>query len=146
MSVLRQQADKRLTQLSVGKQVSEGQAALVELIKQEAPKFKLPSFLSFWATAGNTALGQLENAVGRRTMDALTNAMKTPEGAANLLQTLTPRERSNLLSLLQNPSLWSGAAKPSAAATGTQLIRSGAEAGIANALAPSSQNQNALAQ
>lgn len=146
MSVLRQQADKRLTQLSVSKQVSEGQAALGELIKQEAPKFKLPSFLSFWATAGNTALGQLENAVGRRTMDALTNAMKTPEGAANLLQTLTPRERSNLLSLLQNPSLWSGAAKPSAATTGTQFIRSGVEAGIANALAPSSQNQNALAQ
>lgn len=146
MSVLRQQADKRLTQLSVGKQVTEGQAALGELLKQEISRFKLPSFLSFWATASNTALGKLENAIGQRTMNALTEAMKTPEGATNLLQTLPARERSLVLPLLRNPSLWSGAAKPSAAATGTQLIRSGAEAGIANALAPSSQNQNALAQ
>lgn len=146
MSVLRQQADKRLTQLSVGKQVTEGQAALGELLKQEISRFRLPSFLSVWATASNNALSKLENAVGRRTMDALTQAAKTPEGAANLLQTLPPRERSSLISLLRDPSLWSGAAKPSAAAKGTQFIRSGAEAGISNALAPESQNQNALAQ
>ena len=146
MSVLRQQADKRLTQLSVNKQVTEGQAALGEILKQEISRFRLPSFLSFWATASNSALSKLENAVGRRTMDALTQAAKTPEGTANLLQTLPPRERSSLISLLRDPSLWSGAAKPSAAAKGTQFIRSGAEAGISNALAPESQNQNALAQ
>ena len=146
MSVLKQQADKRLTQLSVGKQVTEGQSALGELLKQEISRFRLPSFLSFWATASNTALGKLEKAIGTKTMDALTQAMKTPEGAANLLNTLPARERSLVLPLLQNPSLWSGAAKPSAAATGTQLIRSGAAAGISNALAPESTNQNALAQ
>lgn len=142
MSVLQREADKRLTQLSVSKQVTEGQTALGELLKQEIPKFRLPSFLSFWATASNKALGQLEKAIGSKTMDALTQAMKTPEGAANLLQTLPARERSVLIPLLRDPSLWSGTAKTSPAAPGVNALRTG----VTNALAPESENQNALAQ
>lgn len=145
MAVLRQQAEKRLTQLSVGKQVTEGQAALGELLKQEIPKFRLPSFLSFWATVSNKGLSQLENAIGRKTMDALTEAMKTPGGAANLLQTLPAKDRSLLIPLLRDPSLWSGAAKPSPAAFGAGAIRTGMGIGGKNALAPESENQNALA-
>lgn len=146
MSVLRREADKRLTQLSVSKQATEGQTALGELLKQEISRFRLPSFLSFWATASNTALKQLEAAVGTRTMDALTQAMKTPEGAANLLQTLPPREQSALIPLLRDPALWRGTAPASSAAVGVNAIRTGIANRIGNALAPESENRNALAQ
>jgi hypothetical protein len=141
MDALRQQANKRLTELSVKAQVSEGQAALTELLKQNTAKFKLPSFLSFWATASNKALDKIESAVGKKTMDALTAAMKSPENAANLLQAMPAKDRSVLLSVLQDTKLLGGVAPPSRAATGVQSIRSG----ISNMLAPESQPQNALA-
>lgn len=141
LDVLRQQANKRLTELSVKAQVSEGQAALTELLKQNTSRFKLPSFFSFWATASNKALDKVESAVGKKTMDALTTAMKSPESAANLLQTMPAKDRSVLLSVLQDSKLLGGAAPSSRAVTGVQSIRSG----ISNMLAPESQPQNALA-
>lgn len=141
MDALRQQANKRLTELSVKAQVSEGQAALTELLKQNTAKFKVPSFFNFWATASNKTLDKVESAVGKKTMDALTTAMKSPEGAANLLQAMPAKDRSVLLSVLQDTKLLGGAAPPSRAAAGVQSIRSG----ISNMLAPESQPQNALA-
>ena len=100
------------------------------MLDQEVSKFKLPSFLTFWSTVGNKALGELERKVGTRTLEKLTEAMKTPEGAANLLKTLPGAERIRVINLLSNPSQW----KP------------GAGAAAINMLAPESTNQNALAQ
>jgi hypothetical protein len=132
MSVLQKQAEKRLTELAVKEQVSEGGAALAQLLKQETSRFRFPSFLSFWASAGNKTLSELEQRLGAKTMSQLTEAMKTPQGATKLLETLPGSERSRVIQLLSNPQQW----KPGA----------GAAAGIAatNALAPQSQNQNAL--
>ncbi len=130
LTVLRDQARKHLTKLSVANQASEGASALATVLDQEVSKFKLPSFLTFWSTVGNKALGELERKVGIRTMEKLTEAMKTPEGAANLLKTLPGAERIRVIKLLSNPSQW----KP------------GAGAAAINMLAPESTNQNALAQ
>ena len=58
--------------------------------------------------------------------------MKTPQGAANLLETLPGNERNRIIQLLSNPQQW----KPGAAAA------TGAVA--TNMLAPASQNVNAL--
>ena len=128
MSALQKQAQKRLTDLSVKEQVSEGGAALSQLLKQQTSVVRVPSFLNFWASAGNKTLSELEKAVGAKTMTQLTQAMKTPQGAARLLETLPASERSRVLNLLSNPQQW----KPGAAATAV------------NALAPQSENQNAL--
>jgi hypothetical protein len=128
MSVLQKQAQKRLTELSVKEQVSEGGAALSQLLKQQTSILRVPSFLNFWAAAGNKTLSELEKAVGAKTLQTLTEAMKTPQGAANLLQTLPATERNRVLNLLSNPQQW----KPGAAAV------------AGNALTTGNENQNAL--
>jgi hypothetical protein len=134
MSVLQKQAEKRLTELAIKEQVTEGGAALAQLLKQETSRFRLPSLLNFWASAGNKTLSELEQRIGAKTMAQLTQAMKTPQGAAELLETLPAAERNRVFNLMTKPQTW----KPgTAAATGIA---------VKNALAPEQENQNALAQ
>ena len=133
MSVLQKQAEKRLTELAIKEQVTEGGAALAQLLKQETSRFRLPSLLNFWASAGNKTLSELEQRIGAKTMAQLTQAMKTPQGAAELLETLPAAERNRVLNLMTKPQTW----KPgTAAATGIA---------VKNALAPE-ENQNAWAR
>ena len=134
LSVLQDQAKKHLTKLSVKAQVSEGGAALATVLDQQVSKFKLPSLLNFWSTVGNKGLEDLERRIGKSTMNTLTTAMKTPEGAAKLLETLPATERNRIINLLSNPSQWKA---------GTAA---GAGVAAKNALAPESeQSTNALA-
>ena len=107
MSVLRDQAQKRLTQISISEQVSEGQKALAQLLKQQTSFIRAPSYLSVAATSANKVISELEKAVNTKTLQALTEAMKTPQGAANLLSTLPAAERNQVLKLLADPSQWS---------------------------------------
>ena len=104
MEVLRDQANKRLTQLSVNQQISEGQSALTQLLKQQTSLIRLPSWFSFWASAGNKAVSELEKAIGNKSMKILTESLKTPEGAADLLKTLPPSEKQRITDLLTNPN------------------------------------------
>jgi len=127
MGVLQKQAEKRLTELSVKEQVSEGSAALSQLLKQQTSILRVPSFLNFWAAASNKTLSELEKAVGAKTLKTLTDAMKTPQGATALLETLPGSERVRVLKLLSDPSQWKSGTK--AVATGTTTM------GV-NALAP----------
>jgi hypothetical protein len=105
LDVLRQQANKRMTQLSVQSQITQGQKALSDLIKQNTSVMRFPSLLNVFATAGNKVLTEYEKAIGTKTMKILTEAMKTPKGAANLLETLPQAERSRVTELLLDPSL-----------------------------------------
>jgi hypothetical protein len=132
MGVLQKQAEKRLTELSVKEQVSEGSAALSQLLKQQTSILRVPSFLNFWAAASNKTLSELEKAVGVKTLKTLTDAMKTPEGTTALLDTLPGSERVRVLKLISDPKSW---AQKSAGA---------AIVGATNALAPANENQNAL--
>jgi len=107
LSVLRDQAQKRLTQVSVGEQVKEGKTALAQLLKQQTSFIRLPSYLSVVASSTNKVISELEKAVSTKTLQTLTEAMKTPQGAANLLSTLPAAERNQVLKLLADPSQWS---------------------------------------
>jgi len=107
MSVLRNEAQKQLTRISVSEQVSEGQKALAQLLKQQTSSIRAPSYLSVAASSANKVISELEKAVNTKTLQALTEAMKTPQGAANLLSTLPAAERSQVLRLLADPSQWS---------------------------------------
>lgn len=127
LSTLNQQAQKRLTQISVSSQASEGQKALSELIKQQTSVFRLPSFLSFWASAGNKALSEFEKAVGKDTVDTLTQAMKNPRSATNILETLPAVERNKVLNLLADPTKWSS----KGGAAGSAALRETAKAMLA---------------
>lgn len=107
MTVLRDQANKRLTQIAVGEQISEGQAALSQLLKQQTSFIRFPSYLSVLASSTNKVISELEKAVGQKTLKTLTEAMKTPQAAADLLSTLPATEKNQVLRLLSDPSLWS---------------------------------------
>lgn len=124
LATLNEQAQKRLTQLSVAAQVSEGQKALSELVKQQTSVFRFPSFLSFWASAGNKALSEFEKAVGKETIDLLTQAMKNPQGAANILEQLPTVEKNNVLRLMADPSKWSSKAGLSSSAAVRETVKS----------------------
>jgi hypothetical protein len=104
LSVLKDQANKRLTQISVNEQISEGQKALTQLLKQQTSMVRLPSWFSFWASAGNKAVSELEKAIGNKSMNILTQALKTPEGTAELLNTLPASEKQRITELLTNPN------------------------------------------
>jgi len=104
MDVLRAQAEKRLTQISVNEQISEGQAALTQLLKEQTSMVRLPSWFSFWASAGNKAVSELEKAVGNKSMKILTDALKTPQGTADLLKKLPASEKQRITELLTNPN------------------------------------------
>jgi len=105
LDVLRKQANKRMTQLSVQSQITQGQKALSSLIEQNTSVMRFPSLLNVFATAGNKVLSEYEKAIGAKTMKILTEAMKTPQGAANLLETLPQAEKSRVTELLLDPSL-----------------------------------------
>lgn len=134
MSVLRGQAQKHVTELAIKGQVSSGQTALKELLLQNMSKFRLPSYLSAVTATTNKALNILEDKIGRKTMATLTEGLKTPEAASNLLQSLPAAERNRVLQLLSNPTQWS---------EGGKAVTRGATSMGVNALAP--ENQNALA-
>jgi len=136
MATLQEQAKKRLTDIAVKEQVTAGQDALKTLLLDNMSKLRVPSYLSAVAATTNKALGILENKIGKKTMETLAEALKTPEGAADLLATLPGNERVKVLNLLSNPSQWKSGTK--AAATGTTTM------GV-NALAPDRYENNALA-
>lgn len=127
---LQEQAAKVIRDTKMAGQVTAGQTALKEVLLEQISKFRIPSYLSAVAATTNKALSILENKIGKNTMNVLTEAMKTPQGAANLLETLPAAERNRVIQLLSNPQQW----KP------------GTAAATVNALTPSSENQNALAQ
>jgi len=88
----------------------------------------------------------LEEAVGKKTLDKLTLALKTPQGAADLLGTLPGEERLRVLEMIQAPSK-SQALRNTMLGMYRTLERApgGVAAGVSNALAPESENVNALA-
>jgi hypothetical protein len=104
MGVLRDLANKRLTQISVSQQSTEGQKAVAELVKQNTSLVRLPSFINVFAAAGNKAISEYEKALGVKTMKTLTEAMKSPQSAANLLDALPTNEKNRVTRLLTDPS------------------------------------------
>ena len=104
MGVLRDLASKRLTQISVAQQSTEGQKAVAELVKQNTSLVRLPSFINVFAAAGNKAISEYEKALGVKTMKTLTEAMKNPQSAANLLDALPTNEKNRVTRLLTDPS------------------------------------------
>jgi hypothetical protein len=129
VSTLQDQAAKVIRDTKVKTQAAAGQDALKELLLQQISKFRLPSYLSAVASTTNKALQILEDRIGKKTMDVLTKASQSPEGAAELLDTLPGAERNRVLKLLSNPQDW----KPGAAAAVVNTL-SGTENRPKNAL------------
>jgi hypothetical protein len=129
LNVLQDQAAKVLRDAKVVSQVAGGQDALKQLLLENMSKMRLPSYITAVAATTNKALSILENKIGAKTLGTLTEAMKTPEGAAALLDTLPASERIRVLKLISDPKSW--ARVP----TGAAAI------GATNALAPPNENR-----
>jgi hypothetical protein len=154
MAVLQNQAKKRLTEISVKEQVSAGQDALKQLLLDNMSKLRVPSYLSAVAATTNKALQILENKIGAKTMSTLTEGLKTPEGAAKLLETLPAAERNRVIQLISDPSVLTQGSrlyvesgrilKSKAAKNAAEAIRTGTVTTGVNMLAPERNNENAL--
>ena len=132
MAVLRKQAKDHLLRVASEKQATEGTKALANLVAQNTSMLRFPSFVNAWAAAGNRTIGELEKRLGQKTMKTLSDAMQSPETAANLLESLLPSERSRVIQFLNNP----GELKQRVAGQTTRVVT--------NALTGESENQNAL--
>jgi hypothetical protein len=133
LKLLETQAQKHLTQMSVKEQATEGQKALTQLVSQQTSNFRFPSWLNFWTTAGNQAISELEKKIGTKSMKVLTEAAKSPQTMADLLERLPGAERNRVAQLLSNPQGL------------TQKLTAPVTIGVTNALAPAPESQNALA-
>jgi antitoxin (DNA-binding transcriptional repressor) of toxin-antitoxin stability system len=129
MGVLRNEASRHLNRVAAGKQATEGQKALATLVAQNTSAIRLPSLVNAWAAAGNKTISELEKRLGAKTTKKLSDAMQNPQTAADLLSSVPASERNRIVQMLNNP----GAAGTRAAAIMPT-----------NALAPQSENQNAL--
>ena len=135
LNVLQDQAAKVVRDLNIKTQAAGGQEALKELLLQNMSKFRLPSYITAVAATTNKAVQILENKIGVKTMNTLTEAFKTPQGTADLLNTLPAVERNRVLKLLSDPTQWK---------TSPARAAGGATAASVNALA-TEEPQNALA-
>ena len=119
MKVLRDEAAKVMRNRASEKMVTEGRDALTTLLKQNKSRLKLPNWFSPTITTLNKGLEVLERNLDVETMRVLTEAMKSPKGAKDLLAAIPPTERSKILKILNNPETWGS--------TG-QAVRSGVNA------------------
>jgi hypothetical protein len=133
MSVLRKQASDHLLRVASAKQATDGTKALANLVAQNTSMIRFPSFVNAWAAVGNRTIGELEKRLGQKTMRTLSDAMRNPESAANLLESLPPSERSRVVQFLNNP----GELK--------QRLVAPTLRAVTNSLAPESRKENTLA-
>lgn len=136
LDTLKAEARKVIRDAKVKSQVEGGQDALKQVLLENMSKFRLPSYLSALTSTTNKALDILENKIGKKTMQYLTEASKSPENAQHLLETLPASERIRVLKLLNNPQTWSRESK---------ILSTGGAAAAVNSLAPDRYNSNALA-
>jgi hypothetical protein len=134
LNVLEKEAKSHLARVASSKQATEGQKALATVIQQNTSRFRIPSFLNFWATTSNKALAELQEKIGIKTTNILSKAAQNPQAAADLLESLPASERSRVINAIKN----STRVRPVIEQTARVLP-------ITNAMAPQSESENALA-
>jgi hypothetical protein len=114
--------------IRVGEQAAAGRDALRELVEANQSRFRLPNFaFSRTATATNTALDALEKKLGKAVMNKLTEASKSGQDMAKLIDTLPAVERNTVLRALNNPQEWA-------------VIPKEGRGAVVNVLAPENRN------
>lgn len=125
------------TEAAIGTQITAGQQRASDLIKEELVNHRIPNPLNSLISVANRVLEQIGAKVGKQTVAKLAESSLSANTFDELLATLPAKERSALLKAISDPSTWGtkGAAVTRAAAI---------PAAPTNALAPQSENQNAL--
>ena len=126
--------DTATMEIAAGK----GKEALAEAIERAGRTFpRIRNTLNPKVTFANLTMDELEGRLGPKVAAKLKSGMVSGKSALEMLNTLPAVERGAVLRMLNNPATWTkGAAITRAAAM---------PAAPTNALAPQSENQNALA-
>lgn len=128
MTTLKGVAGEVKRDVSVAKQVSEGQVALRNLLKLELESPRVPPVFSVAATMTNATIKALEKKLGVDVMDRLTRASQSGQDLRRVLDTLPAVERNRVLRILNNPQEW------------MVIPKEGRGAATVNMLAPDNQN------
>jgi hypothetical protein len=117
-----------------------GKEALAEAVERAGRTFpRLRNTLNPKITFANLTMDQLESKLGPRVAAKLKNGMISGKSALEMLNTLPSVERGEVLRMLNNPSTWG--------AKGAAVTRGATAPSVpTNALAPESENRNALAR
>lgn len=115
--------------ITIGVQAAAGRDALRELLDANKSRFRFPNFAFNRATtAANVTLDTLSEKLGKSVMDKLTEAAKSGQNMAKLIDTLPAVERNKVLRLFNNPQEW------------MVIPKEGRGAATVNMLAPDNQN------
>jgi hypothetical protein len=125
---------------AITKMAEGGREELVKIIRNNSWKRRLPNWFSPKITAANLVLKDVENRLSENTLRVIQQASTSNKSMLELLEGLPPKERTKLVRLINSTSTWVGSPAGRAAAT----VMAGEES--ANALAPESENVNALAR
>jgi hypothetical protein len=124
---------------SMKEAATAGTEALGKVIGADSFRLRFPSLLNRATTATNMTLDILEKKLDKKVFAELQKGMASGKSALEMLNTLPTAEKSKALRALSDPASWGKASTISARVATRQ------EQPI-NALAPESQNQNALAK
>ena len=129
MTTLKGVAGEVKRDIKIGEQAAVGRDALRELLDANKSKFRFPSFaFSRTTTTANVTLDALSEKLGKNVMDKLTEAAKSGQNMAKLIDTLPAVERNKVLRLFNNPQEW------------MVIPKEGRGAATVNMLAPDNQN------
>lgn len=107
MNAMKEVAGNVIRDTKVKLDSQAGEPALKELMSQNMGIISKPlSWLRAISSKSDMALNALENSVGPKTVQALVEAMKTPKGAADLLQYIPANQRSAVLNTISDPTKW----------------------------------------
>lgn len=90
----------------IQEQASKGSEALVDILKENLPSFRIPNFLNVYITTANNALEVLEGKVGKETLRILTESAKDAKSFDELLSMLPATERVRVLNIMTDPATW----------------------------------------
>ena len=110
-------------------QATAGEKALVDLMRDNLRLLRFPNFLNVYATGYNNAVAALEEKVGRKTLQMLTEAAKSAKGFDELLNVLPAADRNVFLRALQDPTTFQA----------TRPVVGGVAAGMSQSTEPSSR-------
>lgn len=100
MGVLKETARVPAATIEAEAQASQGQDALRDLMLSHLNKFRLPSYLSAVFSTANKGIQILEGAIGKKTMQTLTEGFKSGKGTEELLSTLPAEQRYKIIDAL----------------------------------------------
>lgn len=137
MRPLEQVAGELTRDIAIKKQAEAGREGLSRILESDLVRFRFPAFLSAKTTIANKSLDLLSERIGRKTMDAIVEGMKSGKSANEMLDYLPAAERNKVLRAIGNVEAWNPAIGKAARAGQISSIQSTNN----NALVDENRNQ-----